>query len=108
MPRWTAEGGVLASALHRSTVCRHPVGHQIEEADPMRPIRSTSLLVLLAAAAACGDGSPTAARQPHAAPVRMAAAGAGIADAYLVVLNDGADPRGLARALGIAPRFVYA
>jgi len=72
----------------------------------MRPLRSLSLLPLLAAAAACGDGSPTAARAPHTAPVRMAPAG-GIDGTYLVVLNDGADPRGVAAAAGVAPRHLY-
>ncbi|HSU14958.1 S8 family peptidase [Longimicrobium sp.] len=71
----------------------------------MRPIRSTFLLAL-SAAAACADGSPTAARAPHAAPVRLASAG-GIGGAYLVVLNAGADPRGVAAGLGAAPRHVY-
>ncbi len=72
----------------------------------MRPIRTMSLLALLAAAAACGDGSPTAARTPHIAPVRMAAAG-GIDGAYLVVLNDGADARAVALAAAVSPRRVY-
>ncbi|HEX6749340.1 MAG TPA: S8 family peptidase [Longimicrobium sp.] len=72
----------------------------------MRPLRSTSLLALMAAAAACADGGPTAAREPHAAPI-LASRGAAVADAFLVVLDDGADPRGLAAAMGIAPRFVY-
>jgi subtilisin family serine protease len=65
-----------------------------------------SLLPLLAAAAACGDGSPTAARAPHTAPVRMAPDG-GIAGAYLVVLNDGTDPRAVAALASAAPRRVY-
>ncbi|HYH79211.1 MAG TPA: S8 family serine peptidase [Longimicrobium sp.] len=73
----------------------------------MRPLRTLSLLPLLAATAACADGSPTAARTPHSAPVRMAAAG-GIAGAYMVVLNDGADPRSTAARAGVVPRHVYA
>jgi len=72
----------------------------------MRPLRSIPLLALLAAAAACGDGSPTAAPATRTAPVRLAATGA-IADAYLVVLAPGAEPRGVAGALAIAPRHVY-
>jgi subtilisin family serine protease len=71
----------------------------------MRPLRTTPLLALLAAAA-CGDGSPTAVRSPHTAPVRMAASG-GIHDAYLVVLAEGADPRSVAAVAGVAPRHVY-
>ena len=72
----------------------------------MRPFRTTPLIALLAAAAACGDGSPTAARAPHAAPVRLAASG-GVRDAYLVVLNAGADPRSVAAVAGAAPTHVY-
>ena len=71
----------------------------------MRPLRTTPLLALLAAMA-CGDGSPTAVRAPHTAPVRMAASG-GIQDAYLVVLTEGADPRSVAAVAGVAPRHVY-
>ena len=73
----------------------------------MRPLRSTSLIALLAAAAACGDGSPTAARAPRqSAPVRMAGAG-GIQGAYLVVLAEGADPRSVAAVAGVSPRHIY-
>ncbi|HET7234307.1 MAG TPA: S8 family serine peptidase, partial [Longimicrobium sp.] len=64
------------------------------------------LLALLAALAACADGSPTAARVPHTAPVRLATGG-GIANAYLVVLADGADPRGVAASVSVAPRHLY-
>ncbi|HEX8907515.1 MAG TPA: S8 family serine peptidase, partial [Longimicrobiaceae bacterium] len=46
-------------------------------------------------------------REPHLAPVRLAGGGAAISGAYLVVLDDGADPRGRAAAIGAAPRFVY-
>jgi len=72
----------------------------------MRPLRTTSLLALLAGAAACADGSPTAARTPHTAPVRLATAG-GIANAYLVVLADGADAPGVAAAAAVSPSRVY-
>ncbi|HEX8245464.1 MAG TPA: S8 family peptidase, partial [Longimicrobium sp.] len=72
----------------------------------MRPLRTTSLLALLAAVAACADGSPTSSRPRAAAPVRLAASD-GISGAYLVVLNEGADPRGIAATLGVAPRHVY-
>ncbi|HET7461129.1 MAG TPA: S8 family peptidase [Longimicrobium sp.] len=72
----------------------------------MRPLRTIPLLALLAGAAACADGSPTAARTPHTAPVRMAAAG-GIANGYLVVLAEGSDPRAVAAAAAVSPRHVY-
>lgn len=71
----------------------------------MRPLRTMSLLALLAGAAACGDGSPTAARAPRTAPVRLAAGG--IADAYLVVLTEGSDPRAVAASAAASPRHVY-
>ena len=72
----------------------------------MRPLRTTALLALLAAAAACADASPTALPPRAAAPVRLAAAN-GIAGAYLVVLAGGADPRGVAGGVGVAPSHVY-
>jgi len=70
----------------------------------MRPHRTA--LLLLAALSACG-GSPTTARTAAGAPV-LAARGAAVEGSYLVVLNQGADPRAVAGALGVAPRYVYA
>jgi subtilisin family serine protease len=66
-------------------------------------------LPLLAALslAACGDGSPTAARTPANAPL-LAARGAAVEGSYIVVTKEGADPRSVAAAAGVAPRFVYA
>ncbi|HEV7587591.1 MAG TPA: S8 family peptidase [Longimicrobium sp.] len=74
----------------------------------MRPHRSSFLLLaaVAVAVAACGDGSPTAARTPASAPL-LAARGAAVEGAYLVVLKEGADPRAAAAAMGVAPRFVY-
>lgn len=73
----------------------------------MRPLRPTLFLALLAAAAACGDSpSPTAARAPRVAPVRMAPAG-GVEGNWLVVLAGGSDARGVASTAGVAPRQVY-
>src|SRR5881296_3346159 len=71
----------------------------------MRPHRTA--LLLLAALSACGEGSPTAARTAAGAPV-LAARGIAVEGSYLVVLNEGTDPRPLAAELGIAPRYVYA
>jgi subtilisin family serine protease len=72
----------------------------------MRPYRSPLLLLAALALAACGEDSPTAARTAANAPV-LAARGAAVEGSYLVVLNEGADPRSVAAALGIAPRYVY-
>ncbi|HEX8392474.1 MAG TPA: S8 family peptidase [Longimicrobium sp.] len=70
----------------------------------------TPLAVLvLAAAAACGDQSsmPTAAHDDGAAPLLSAAPGRGVDGSYIVVLNDGADPRSVAAVAGVSPRYVY-
>jgi subtilisin family serine protease len=61
----------------------------------------------LLALAACADGSPTAGAAPGSAPLLSAAAGRGIADSYIVVLQEGADPRAVAAAAGASPRHVY-
>jgi subtilisin family serine protease len=77
----------------------------------MRPHRTPLLLAALSLAAlslaGCGEGSPTAARTAAGAPV-LAARGIAVEGSYLVVLNEGADPRAVAAALGIAPRHVFA
>ncbi|WP_420130002.1 S8 family peptidase [Longimicrobium sp.] len=69
----------------------------------------TSGIVLTACAAlslaACADRSPVAARAPDAAPLHAAARG--IDGQYVVVLNQGADPRSVAAAAGVSPRHVY-
>ena len=69
--------------------------------------RSLALLPFFALAA-CSDGSDvvTSARAPEA-PVFSAAAGQGIDGSYMVVLNDGADPRSVAAVAGVNPRYVY-
>lgn len=67
-------------------------------------MRRTCLAVTFAAAlAACSDG-PVAARSPGA--TALLARGDG-AQAYVVVLRDGADARGVAAAAGAVPRHVY-
>jgi subtilisin family serine protease len=73
----------------------------------MRPHRSSFVLLVAVSLAACGEGSPTAARTAAGAPV-LAARGIAVEGSYLVVLNEGADPRSVAAALGIAPRHVFA
>jgi len=73
----------------------------------MRPRRSPLLLFAALALAACAEGSPTAARTAADAPV-LAARGPAVEGSYLVVLNEGADPRSVAAVLGITPRYVYA
>jgi subtilisin family serine protease len=58
------------------------------------------------ALAACSDQSPVSGRAPEAAPLLSAGAGA-IAGSYVVVLNEGADPRSVAAVAGVSPRYVY-
>jgi subtilisin family serine protease len=58
------------------------------------------------ALAACSDQSPVAGRAPEAAPLLSAGAGA-IEGSYVVVLNEGADPRSVAAVAGVEPNFVY-
>jgi subtilisin family serine protease len=56
--------------------------------------------------AACADQSPVDVKAPDAAPLH-AAASRGIDGAYIVVLNEGADPRAVAAVAGVSPRHVY-
>jgi subtilisin family serine protease len=58
------------------------------------------------ALAACSDQSPVSGRGPTAAPLLQANAG-GIDGSYIVVLNEGADPRAVAAVAGVEPSFVY-
>jgi subtilisin family serine protease len=71
----------------------------------MKPIR-----IPLAAAAlvlgACADASPVSVDAPAAAPL-VSAASRGIDGAYIVVLNEGADPRAVAAVAGVSPRHIY-
>ncbi|HEY0024485.1 MAG TPA: S8 family peptidase, partial [Longimicrobium sp.] len=73
----------------------------------MLPFRPTAALLAAAALAACSDQSPTTAAAPESAPLLSAAAGRGIADSYIVVLQEGADPRAVAAVAGVSPRHVY-
>jgi subtilisin family serine protease len=58
------------------------------------------------ALAACSDQSPVSGRAPEAAPLLQAGAGA-IEGSYIVVVNEGADPRSVAAVAGVNPRYVY-
>ncbi|HET7234306.1 MAG TPA: S8 family peptidase [Longimicrobium sp.] len=73
----------------------------------MKAVRSVMLVGAALALAACSDQSPTAANGRQAvAPVRLAQSG-GIDGSYVVVLNDGANPRSVAAVAGVNPHFVY-
>ena len=69
-------------------------------------LRNTSLLLGMAALAACSDQAtePASARN---APVHFAANGRGIEGSYIVVLNEGADARAVAAVAGVSPQHVY-
>ena len=74
----------------------------------MKTIPSTLALLSLLALAACGDqSSPVAGTLADAAPLLSAAAGRGIPGEYIVVLEDGADPRSVAAVAGVTPRQVW-
>jgi subtilisin family serine protease len=65
-------------------------------------------MAIAVAASACSDQQPTAARVRDAsAPLHAASAGRGIDGAYIVVLNEGANPRSVAAVAGVSPHFVY-
>jgi aqualysin 1 len=67
-------------------------------------------LAALAFAAACSDGDPTQSATVGTgagAPLLSASNGKGIDGEYIVVLNDGANPRSVAAVAGINPKFVY-
>ncbi|CAA9360594.1 MAG: hypothetical protein AVDCRST_MAG89-3717 [uncultured Gemmatimonadetes bacterium] len=65
----------------------------------MKPIALLSTALLLAACADAPSG-------PSAAP-GAALSSASASGGYIVVLRDGADPRAVAAAAGVSPRFVY-
>ncbi|HVG45248.1 MAG TPA: S8 family peptidase [Longimicrobium sp.] len=74
----------------------------------MRRATPLALAAIVIAAAACSDQQPTAARAPGAtAPLHSASAGRGIDGTYIVVLNDGANPRSVAAVAGVSPKYVY-
>jgi hypothetical protein len=72
----------------------------------MKPIRTSLGLAAVLVLAACADPSPVGTRPPDAAPLHAAAA-RGIDGQYIVVLNEGADPRSVAAVAGVSPRHVY-
>jgi subtilisin family serine protease len=72
----------------------------------MKPIRTSVAAALLVVAACADASSPTASRPDAAAPL-LSAASRGIEGAYIVVLNEGADPRSVAAVAGVQPKFVY-
>jgi aqualysin 1 len=63
----------------------------------------------LALTAACSDGgqTPMASAGGRTAPLLSASQGRGIDGQYIVVLNDGANPRSVAAVAGVSPHFVY-
>ena len=72
----------------------------------MKMSKTAVTLGAVLALAACSDQSPVAGRAPTAAPVLSAGAN-GIEGQYIVVLNEGADPRSVAAVAGVEPGFVY-
>jgi subtilisin family serine protease len=72
----------------------------------MKMSKSAVTLGAVLALAACSDESPVAGRATAEAPL-MSAAVNGIEGEYIVVLNEGANPRSVAAVAGVEPGFVY-
>jgi subtilisin family serine protease len=74
----------------------------------MRHVRNALLTGSVLALAACAndEGSPVAAPQEAAAPLRSAV-GRAIEGSYIVVVREGADPRSVAAVAGVEPSYVY-
>jgi subtilisin family serine protease len=115
-PRAAADGtvyGIFPVAVHgvfafecQSKPDGPPARLSPYRTDFMRPLHLTALLAA-SALAACADQSPVTVRAPEAAPLMSAASGQGVAGSYIVVLNEGADPRSVAAVAGVSPRHVY-
>lgn len=74
----------------------------------MKTIRSAAAAAAVLALAACADSaSDVAGISADAAPLLSAAPGHGIPGEYVVVLKQGARPRGVADVVGAAPHAVY-
>src|SRR5688572_4853847 len=63
-------------------------------------------VLVLAAACSDGDPTPTEARSVGPAPL-LAVGGRAVEGSYIVVLNEGANPRSVAGVAGVNPQFVY-
>jgi subtilisin family serine protease len=73
----------------------------------MKLSKTAVTLGAVLALAACSDSqSPVSARAPEVAPLLSASVN-GIEGQYIVVLNEGADPRSVAAVAGVEPGFVY-
>jgi subtilisin family serine protease len=72
----------------------------------MKMSKTAVTLGAVLALAACSDESPVAGGATAAAPL-MSAAANGIDGEYIVVLNEGANPRSVAAIAGVEPAFVY-
>jgi subtilisin family serine protease len=72
----------------------------------MKSIRLALAVPVALALGACADTSPLSVRSSDPAPL-LSAASRGIDGAYIVVLNEGADPRAVAAVAGVSPRHVY-
>jgi subtilisin family serine protease len=72
----------------------------------MKASKTAVTLGAVLALAACSDQSPVGSRATVAAPLMSAGANA-IEGSYIVVLNEGANPRSVAAVAGVEPGFVY-
>ncbi|HEX8694074.1 MAG TPA: S8 family peptidase, partial [Longimicrobium sp.] len=74
----------------------------------MRSVKPLALAALAALAACSGqDSTPVATRPAVQAPLLAAAPGRAVEGSYIVVLEEGADPRAVAAVAGVSPRHVY-
>jgi len=72
----------------------------------MKPSKTAVTLGAVLVLAACADQSPVSSRATAAAPLLSAGANA-IEGEYIVVLEEGANPRSVARIAGVNPRHTY-
>jgi aqualysin 1 len=75
----------------------------------MHRFRAPLALATVALVAACADGAPapTASPPTSGAPLLSASPGRAVPGEYIVVLNEGANPRAIAAVAGVEPSFVY-
>jgi hypothetical protein len=107
----------LPSLRPRTTTRTHSIPHSAAGHVPgghWTRARPALLALGLAATMGCGEvrdplgtNQPSASRRAPSQPANLYASKNPIKDSYVIVLKEGADPRSVAAAAGVSPRFVY-